>query len=152
MYTGSPGLYDTPSTDHFSIPETRLLTVDSSVFDPHHTIMASIASAASNNACTEPSYGSRLLPQVVDALAQSNPERIYASYPLSADFSDGFRDVTMSEIANAVNRFAYCLERHIGASTVFETLAYMGPSDLRYAVVFHAAVKCGYKVSDGEST
>ena len=110
--------------------------------------MASTSSAGSNNSQAESSYGSRLLPQVVDTLARSNPERIYASFPLSTDFSNGFRDVTMFELANAVNKFAYWLEQNIGASTVFETLAYMGPSDLRYAIVFLATVKCGYKVSD----
>lgn len=123
------------------------------VFGFQNTNMASTLSAASNNTCshTESSYGSRLLPRVVDALARSNPKRIYASFPLSTDFSNGFRDVTMFELANAVNKFAYWLEQNIGASTVFETLAYMGPSDLRYAIVFLATVKCGYKVGDGES-
>ncbi|MCJ1280743.1 hypothetical protein MMC26_000060 [Xylographa opegraphella] len=52
----------------------------------------------------------------------------------------------MSELANAVNRCAYWVEQKLGASSVFETLAYMGPSDLRYAIVFLAAVKCGYKL------
>ena len=37
---------------------------------------------------------------------------------------------------------------NLGRSTVFETIAYIGPSDLRYAIVFLAAVKCGYKVSN----
>ena len=37
---------------------------------------------------------------------------------------------------------------NLGRGTVFETVAYIGPSDLRYAVVFQAAVKCGYKVSE----
>ncbi|MCJ1395312.1 hypothetical protein MMC18_008196 [Xylographa bjoerkii] len=46
----------------------------------------------------------------------------------------------MFELANAVNKIAYWLEQNFGASTVFETLAYMGPSDLRYAIVFLAAV------------
>lgn len=37
---------------------------------------------------------------------------------------------------------------NLGWSTVFDTIAYIGPSDLRYAIVFLAAVKCGYKVSE----
>ena len=95
----------------------------------------------------KPPYGSRLLPQVVDDLAQHDPKRVYATFPISSDFSQGLRDVTMLELAQAVNKFAYWLEGAIGRSTVFETLAYMGPSDIRYAIVFLAAVKCGYKVS-----
>ena len=93
-----------------------------------------------------PLFGSRLLPQVVDELAQSNPNRIYASIPLSSDLTHGFRDVTMLQMSQAVSKCAYWLEHTIGRSTTFETLAYIGLSDLRYAIVFLAAVKCGYKV------
>lgn len=97
------------------------------------------------------SYESRLLSQVVDELARSNPERIYATLPLSSDLSQGFHDVTMLRVSQAVNNCAHWLEHTIGRSTVFETLSDMGLSDLRYAVVFLAAVKCGYKVS-GQGT
>ena len=95
----------------------------------------------------EPQFGSRLLPQVVDELARSCPERIYASIPLSSDPLHGFQDVTILELAQAVSRFAWLLDEKLGKSTTFETLAYVGPSDLRYVVVFLAAVKCGYRVS-----
>ena len=53
----------------------------------------------------------------------------------------------MLEFTQAVNKFASWLKGKIGRSTAYETLAYMGPSDVRYAVIFLAAVKCGYKVS-----
>lgn len=94
----------------------------------------------------EPRYGSRLLPQVVDEFAQSNPERIYATIPLSSNLTQGFRDVTMLQISQAVNKCAHWIESTIGRSAVFETLSYVGLPDLRYAIVFLAAVKCGYKV------
>lgn len=97
-------------------------------------------------------YGSRLLPQVVDELARSSPNRIYATIPLSSHLAKGFRDVTMHQVSQAVNKCAYWLEHTIGRSTVFETLCYMGLSDLRYAIVFLAAVKCGYKVSGSENS
>ncbi len=99
----------------------------------------------------EPPYGSRLLPNVVDELAQSSPERIYATIPLSSDVSQGFRDVTMLEVAESVNHFAFWLEESFGRSSSFETLTYMGVPDFRYAIVFLAAVKCGYKVSEVQS-
>lgn len=99
------------------------------------------------NSHVEPRYGARLLPQVVDELARSNPKRIFASIPFSSDLSQGFRDVTMPELSQAVDHFAWWLDEHISRSTTFETLSYMGIPDLRYAVVFLAAVKCGYKVS-----
>ena len=93
-------------------------------------------------------YGSRLLPQVVDKLSRTDPKRVYATFPLSSDLSRGFRDVTMREIAKAINKLAWWIRMKLGRSTVFETIAYIGPSDLRYAIVFLAAVKCGYKVSE----
>lgn len=97
----------------------------------------------------EPPYGSRMLPHVVDELAKLHPLRVYASIPLSSDISQGFRDVTMLEIAHGVNHFAFWLEYSLGRSSSFETLCYIGVSDLRYAIVFLGAVKCGYKVSRG---
>lgn len=100
----------------------------------------------STNGHVEPRFGARLLSQVVDELAHSDPTRIFATIPFSSDLSQGFRDVTMLEMARAVDHFAWWLDEHIGRSTNFETLSYMGVPDLRYAAVFLAAVKCGYKV------
>ena len=114
--------------------------------------MASSSPTPSNdnapvNGQVKPLYGSRLLPQVVDELALSDPQRIYATLPHSSDLSKGFQNVTMRQVSQAVNKCAYWLEQKIGRSTVFETLSYMGLPDLRYAIIFLAAVKCGYKVS-----
>lgn len=90
-----------------------------------------------------------MLPHVVDELARLDPSRVYATIPLSSDISQGFRDVTMLEVAHGVNHFASWLENSFGRSSSFETLCYIGVSDLRYAIVFLGAVKCGYKVSRG---
>lgn len=90
-------------------------------------------------------YGERLLPQVIDAYAKSDPERIYAMVPRSADVTQGFRKITMKELANAVNRIAWWIDREIGHSDNFETLAYMGATDIRYGIFFFAAIKTGYK-------
>ena len=93
-----------------------------------------------------PNYGARLLPQVVDELAQSNPDRVYMSIPKSSDISQGFRNITMREMALAANHMDWWIEEHLGRGKDFETIAYMGVPDIRYAVLFLAAVKCGYKV------
>ncbi|KAF2113570.1 hypothetical protein BDV96DRAFT_601064 [Lophiotrema nucula] len=92
------------------------------------------------------SYGSRLMPVVVDQIARQQPDLKYASVPLTANISDGFKDVTFSDIASAVNHVALWIDRTLGRSTGFSTIAYMGHGDLRYVIVFLAAVKCGYKV------
>lgn len=91
-------------------------------------------------------YGERLLPQIIDANAQNEPEKIYALVPLSADVTQGFRKITYKELASAVNVIAWWIHREIGHSDNFETLAYIGASDIRYAIFFFAAIKCGYKV------
>ncbi|KAK4233779.1 hypothetical protein C8A03DRAFT_47750 [Achaetomium macrosporum] len=56
-----------------------------------------------------------------------------------------FRAATYGQIRNAVNRVAWMLSNTIGTSTQFDTLAYLGPSDLRYHIVILAAIKTGYK-------
>ena len=94
----------------------------------------------------KPAYGKRLLPKVLDDLAASSPERIYASIARSSDVAEGFHDVTFRDMANAVNFCAHWIHGNIGQSTDFETIAYLGISDLCGAVMFLAAVKCGYKV------
>lgn len=114
-------------------------------FDSTRSLVSSNTNAVDDS--SQP-YGSRLLPQVVDELSRSDPTRVYATLPRSSDLSRGFRDVTMLEIAMAVNKLAWWIEMNLGRSTVFETIAYIGPSDLRHAIVFLAAVKCGYKVSE----
>ena len=93
-----------------------------------------------------PPYGSRLMPTVVDKIAKEQPELPYAFVPLTSKIRDGFRPVTFAELSNATNACASWIDNTIGSSSTFETVAYLGLSDLRYVTAFLAAVKCGYKV------
>ena len=95
-----------------------------------------------------PLYGQRLLPQLLDELSRSTPGRLYASYPRSVDIAQGFNDVTFQGMARAVDAFAWWIEETLGRSNSFETLSYLGVSDLRTAIIFLAAVKCGYKACE----
>lgn len=92
------------------------------------------------------SYGSRLLPVVVDETAKRQPDLPYAYVPISSNVGDGFKAITFHEIAAATDHMAAWIHQNLGRSTSFDTIAYMGLGDLRYVVVFLAAVKCGYKV------
>ena len=94
---------------------------------------------------TQP-FGQRLLPTVVDDHAARDPSRVYGSYAVSNDISDGFRQVTMVQMANAINFVAWWIKEKIGTSSTFETIAYMGASDFRYPILIVAAIKCGFKV------
>jgi acyl-CoA synthetase (AMP-forming)/AMP-acid ligase II len=88
----------------------------------------------------------QLLPVIPDRRAQSDPDRVWAKFPISAtSYSQGFRAATYGQIRNAVNRVAWMLAETIGAGTQFDTFAYLGPGDLRYHIVILAAIKAGYK-------
>ncbi|KAL1636519.1 Histone transcription regulator 3 [Neofusicoccum ribis] len=77
--------------------------------------------------------------------AVEEPERIYASCAISADIEEGFRDITVRQILSAIDAFAWWLQGGWGRSESFDNIAYVGPSDLRYAIFFYAAIKCGFK-------
>lgn len=85
--------------------------------------MASFATAEGR-----PQYGRRLIPTLVDELAASTPDHVYASIPRNQDFTGGFDDVTYRSLARAIDRAAFWIESKVGKSVDFETIAYLGPS------------------------
>ena len=89
-----------------------------------------------------------LLPTLIDNRAYSDPDKLYCAYiePNHTSVEEGLRTVTYGQFANAVNRCAWWLKKEIGNGQNFETLAYVGPSDIRYAIVTLAAVKTNHKV------
>ncbi|KAI0532164.1 hypothetical protein GGR58DRAFT_491137 [Xylaria digitata] len=97
-------------------------------------------------AIRRPDYGKRLMPVVLDELAKTDPSRLYAAIPKSTDVKDGFRDITAADVARCVNFMALWIEQKLGRSSSFETISFIGIPDLRGAVIFQAAVKCGYKL------
>ena len=92
-------------------------------------------------------YGHRLIPQLIDEGAKSNPDASFWSIPRSSNLADGFRDINYAQAAGAINRVAWWIDENVGKSTTFESLAYMGPPDLRYAILTVAAQKTGHTVS-----
>ncbi|KAI0013533.1 acetyl-CoA synthetase-like protein [Xylariaceae sp. FL0662B] len=93
-----------------------------------------------------PVPGRRLLPSVLDELAEANPNRLYAAVTKTLSVADGFCDITVADIARSTNFMANWIEQKFGRSDSFNTLTYIGIPDLRGPVVFLAAVKCGYKL------
>ena len=90
-------------------------------------------------------YGRRLIPNIIDDFAKSDPDRVYCFYAKSNHVADGFASVTYSQIANAINRVSLWLRDKIGTSKSLETIAYLGPPDLRYVIVTLAAQKNEFK-------
>lgn len=92
-------------------------------------------------------YGERLVVHVVDELARRTPERIWATISRSPyHLDDGFRDITMRQLANAVNCAAWKIDAHFGRSKTFDVIAFLGVSDVRYAIHTFAAIKTGRQV------
>ena len=89
----------------------------------------------------------RLLPIAIDEIARQEPETLYAEYPASlTSYGEGFTPVTYAQFANAINGAAWLLEHELGRRRNHETVAYIGPSDLRYMIMTMGAVKAGFLV------
>lgn len=89
-----------------------------------------------------------LIPNIVDQRARSDPESLYAEYPRSVtSYDEGYQKITIGSLANAVNGVAWWLQKTLGRGEHFETLAYIGPNDLRYPALILGAVKAGYTVT-----
>ena len=88
-----------------------------------------------------------LLPTILENRAKTDPNGTWAKFPISTStYQDGFRSATHLELLNAVNKVAWLLEESLGRSDTFETIAYLGPNDLRSIIVVLAGIKTGYKV------
>ncbi|KAI3320037.1 acetyl-CoA synthetase-like protein [Xylariaceae sp. AK1471] len=89
----------------------------------------------------------RLMPVIIDDLARDDPHRPWASVPIDDnELSKGYEDISYEVLANAINKLAWIIDSAVGRSTTFETMAYLGASDLRYHMVQMAALKTGHKV------
>ena len=94
-----------------------------------------------------PAYGHRIISSLIDNHARETPDRGFGSLPKTTRIEDGFRNITYGVLANAINRLAWWIQEKLGTNEDFETLAYVGPPDLRYIVLTIAAQKTGYKAS-----
>lgn len=80
--------------------------------------------------------GKRLLPVIIDELAREDPNRPWGSIPRDDyDLSQGYADISYLSLANAINKLAWMLDKSVGRSETFETIAYLGTPDVRYHMV-----------------
>lgn len=91
-------------------------------------------------------HGQRQLHHTLDYLATKTPDRLYAAIPKTTDLADGFRDISVKDMARCSDVAAQWIEENLGRSVTFDTLCYIGIPDLRSVAIFFGAVKCGYKV------
>lgn len=98
-----------------------------------------------------PQYGRRTLIQVVEEKAAQIPSPIFAYTPRSNDAKDGWKPISYRQLLNAVDHFAHELVEQAKrrgkqfTGDEFPTIAYVGPSDVRYAVVLLACIKAHHK-------
>lgn len=86
-------------------------------------------------------------PILVDQRASDTPDRPFAIVPKTANIDDGYREYKYSELSQAVNKMSWWLDQELGKSVNLETIAYMGPPDLRYSFLYLGALKTRRNVS-----
>ena len=91
--------------------------------------------------------GRRLLAHHVADIARKDPGRTAYTIPKDPKtYSKGYRVVTYSDFERGVDRLAWFLEEKLGKSTALDTLAYIGPNDIRYFMLSVAVPKARYKI------
>ncbi|PHH58724.1 hypothetical protein CDD81_4737 [Ophiocordyceps australis] len=96
---------------------------------------------------SSPTRNQRLLTEIIDDLAETEPSASWLEYPKSAsNYAAGFTSITYRSLANAVNGLAWHLHKNIEKETEFQTIAYIGQNDARYALMLYASIKAGFKV------
>lgn len=97
---------------------------------------------------TDTCFGRRLIPHLIDERAKANWKQPLTSIPLTSDPRDGYKDISYREFANAVNRCAWWMRGILSdlEGQASRTIAYTGPSDVRYGILTIAAIKAGFKV------
>lgn len=93
-----------------------------------------------------PNYGRRIIPKLIDEIAVSDPERPFISIPKSTSIEAGYKDISYDTFARAVNRCSWWIEQQLGAELPTQTIAYLGPLDMRYLIVLLAVSKIGHVV------
>ncbi|KAJ5130112.1 uncharacterized protein N7515_006151 [Penicillium bovifimosum] len=91
------------------------------------------------------SHVKRLLATTVDSRAAATPSQRFAVIPQGSETSNGFREISIKDLAQAVNAMSWWIESTIGPATSRETLAYMGGNDIRYFIFLLACQKTGYQ-------
>ncbi|PHH84544.1 hypothetical protein CDD83_1780 [Cordyceps sp. RAO-2017] len=106
-----------------------------------------MAVAGKQSSAAASDSGRRLVAHIVDQVAATDPSRPFVYAPRSSRPADGWEAVTYGQVARAVDHVAHAVAAEVKAGAAadepFPTLAYIGPSDVRYGVVMLACIKAG---------
>lgn len=91
------------------------------------------------------SRGRRLIVDIVDDIAGREPDRPIIYQQRTADAKDGWEPLTFRQFSRAIDHVAHIINNSVKKESTekFPTLAYIGPSDARYAIVLIACIKAG---------
>ena len=78
---------------------------------------------------TSKEYGKRLIPQILDSLALSEPDRIIYSVANFSDVAHDFRHISARNFAQAVDKTAWWLHDQVGKPKSIQTVGYIGPRE-----------------------
>lgn len=85
----------------------------------------------------------------IDEKAEWVPNHTAARFPSGPDWETaGYRSLNWRQFADGINKIAHWLDETLGKSVDNDTVAYSGPSDMRYAFIFAALNKTNRKVCD----
>lgn len=99
-------------------------------------------------------YGLKLLVTLIEEKAALIPSHTWLRFPGEDWENNGYTTVTWRQYLNGINKVAHWLDETLGKSTDNDAVAYSGPNDIRYALVWLAVIKTGRKllVCDGRIT
>lgn len=84
---------------------------------------------------------------IIDDRACSDPQKIFMSIPAGDSVTDGQRDISYANMAQAINRCAWWIVDTLGKGVDFPSIAtYMSPMDFRHVVLIFGSIKAGYQV------
>jgi acyl-coenzyme A synthetase/AMP-(fatty) acid ligase len=89
---------------------------------------------------------SKLLITAIEEKARWMPNDTHMRYPGKDWETEGYRIISCSQYAKAIDKIAYWLDEQLGKAAQVDTIAYSGPNDPRYAIMMPAAIKTGRKV------
>lgn len=76
-----------------------------------------------------PDYGRRLIPQILDEVARTDPNRIIYSVAEFTNGLRGLRHISAKQFSKAVDKTAWWLQSQAGVSEKVRPLGYIGPRE-----------------------
>lgn len=91
-------------------------------------------------------FTNRLLAKVIDQKAERITNDVFLRYAGPDWEAEGYKSMTWSQLAEAVNKAAHWLDENLGKDVNLQSVAYVGPNDARYFFLLVAVMKTSRQV------